>query len=163
MVKNHILLSALIFTILLLSFTSAASAASNRAYHLGQEWIKIWINPDGTIDLFYNISITLDSGDNISYVLVGQPTHDFTMGSAIDQYSYSLSMSDASSGSGYKVRVNLASPLTAGHTGMVHSYNQRWQHDIQRYTKRRKPWNGVHPLLVVRRKCSGSPCFDRFA
>lgn len=116
MVKNHILLSALIFTILLSSFTSAASAASNRAYHLGQEWIKIWINQDGTIALFYNISITLDSGDNISYVLVGQPTHDFTMGSAIDQYSHSLSMSDASSGSDYKVRVNLASNLTAGHT-----------------------------------------------
>ena len=114
MVKKHPLLAALLVTFVLMTFTGVA--AEERTYHLNQEWVKIWINQDGTIDLFYNISITLDSGPDINYVLIGQPQRDFTIGSAKDQYGHTLTATDVSSGSDYKVRVNLYTPLKAGQT-----------------------------------------------
>ena len=109
-----------IVLLFLLVFLSASvlsiTVAQSRQYHLDQEWIKIWINQDGSIDLFYNISITLDSGDSINFIKVAQPQGDFTIGNATDQYGNLLSTSDASSASDYKVQVNLASPLMAGQT-----------------------------------------------
>jgi len=109
-----------IVLLFLLVFLSASvlsiTVAQSRQYHLDQEWIKIWINQDGSIDLFYNISITLDSGDSINFIKVAQPQGDFTIGNATDQYGNLLSTSDTSSASDYKVQVNLASPLMAGQT-----------------------------------------------
>ena len=90
--------------------------AQDRVYNVDHEWAKIWINPDGTIDLFYDMSLTLDSGSNINYIFIGQPQSDFTIGEAIDQYGHLLIASDASSGSDYKVQVNLYQPLIAGQT-----------------------------------------------
>jgi len=99
-----------------MSFVSMA-VAQQRQYHLNHEWAKIWINPqNGSIDLLYDISITLDSGPDIDRVFVGQPQGDFTIGVAVDQYGRTLETSDASSGSDYKVQVNLFSPLRAGQT-----------------------------------------------
>jgi len=115
MVRNHSPLIALSAIIILTMFVST-SVAWTGTYHLDREWVKIWIKQNGSIDLFYNITITLDSGDNINYVLVGQPKQDFTIGEAFDQYGHSLATSDASSGSDYKVRVTLSSPLTTGQT-----------------------------------------------
>ena len=116
MVKNHHLLAVSAVTFILMTLIGGAFAAWTGTYHLGHEWAKIWINQDGTIGLFYNISITLDSGDDINYVFVGQPKSDFTIGQATDQYDRTLETSDASSGSDYKVRVRLYSPLRAGQT-----------------------------------------------
>jgi hypothetical protein len=127
-----------LFLLCLLVFLSTSllttASAQSRQYHLGQEWVKIWINQDGSIDLSYNISVTLDSGDNINFIRVDQPQGDFTIGNATDQYGNLLSTSDASSGSDYKVQVNLNSPLTAGQTiwftvttnvaGMIYENNQ---------------------------------------
>lgn len=99
-----------------LSVLLISPAVAQRTYHLEHEWVKIWINQNGTIDLFYDISLTLDSGATINYVYVGQPRGDFTIGSAYDQYGNTLVTSDASSGSDFKVSIKLNSPLTAGHT-----------------------------------------------
>ncbi len=114
MVKTHPLLVTLSAIFILMMFVG--TAAAQRQYHLEHEWAKIWINQDGTIDLLYDISITLDSGDDINYVLIGQPQRDFTIGTAMDQYGHTLATSDASSGSDYKVQVNLYEPLKAGQT-----------------------------------------------
>ena len=115
MVKSRFLLATL--SVMLILATFVGTAAAQRQYHLDHEWAKIWINPeDGTIDLLYDISITLTSGDNINFVYVGQPKRDFTIGTAMDQQGHTLVTSDASSGSDYKVRVNLNTPLMAGQT-----------------------------------------------
>lgn len=106
---------ALILACLIVSL-SPACAASSRQYHLPKEWAKIWVNQDGTIDLFYNITITLDSGDAIHYVTVGQPQRDFRISEATDQNGNSLTVSDASSGSNYIVQINLNQPLTPGNS-----------------------------------------------
>jgi hypothetical protein len=115
MVKPRFLLATL--SVLLISATLVGAVAAQRQYHLDHEWTQIWINPeDGTIDILYDISLTLSSGDNINFVYVGQPKRDFTIGEAVDQQGHILECSDASSGSDYRVRVNLHTPLMAGQT-----------------------------------------------
>jgi len=115
MVKSRFLLATLSVILILATFVGTVTA--QRQYHLDHEWAKIWINPeDGTIDLLYDISITLTSGDNINFVYVGQPKRDFTIGAAMDQQGHTLVTSDESSGNDYKVRVNLHTPLMAGQT-----------------------------------------------
>jgi hypothetical protein len=115
MVKNRAVIVGF-FAILFLMLFARSVSAQTRAYYFGQEWVKIWINPDGSIDLFYNMSLTLESDSDIHYVLIGQPKGDFTIGQASDQDGIALNASDASSGSDYKVQVNLAEPLSAGQT-----------------------------------------------
>jgi hypothetical protein len=92
------------------------SVVAQRQYFFGQEWTQIWIKSDGSIDLLYNVSITLDFGQEINWISIGQPKGDFNIGSARDQYGNTLETADISSGSDYKVRVNLDSPLQAGQT-----------------------------------------------
>ena len=116
--KVVIILFSLLLVITTASFVANVSATSawTGTYHLESEWVKIWINQNGTIDLLYNISITLDSGDPISFVYVAQPKSDFRVGQAIDQYGNTLTTSEVRSEGDYKVRVNLHSPLMAGQT-----------------------------------------------
>ncbi len=114
MVKTRSLLVILPAMFILMTFVS--TAAAQRQYYLEHEWAKIWINQNGTIDLLYDISITLDSGPNINFVYIGQPQRDFTIGTAMDEYGHTLVTTDASSGSDYKVQVNLYTPLAAGQT-----------------------------------------------
>ena len=114
MVKRIILLAVIILAATTLTLNSAS--AQTRDYSITHEWVQIWINPDGTVDLIYDMSLTLQSGPNIRYVYVGQPNGDFTIGEASDQYGRTLSSSDASSGSDYRVQVNLSTPLAAGET-----------------------------------------------
>ncbi|NIR86052.1 DUF2207 domain-containing protein [Candidatus Bathyarchaeota archaeon] len=115
MVKTRSLLVTLSAVFILMTFVG--TAAAQREYHLEHEWVKIWINPeDGSIDLLYDISITLDSGDDINFVFIGQPQRNFTIGNATDQYGHTLNTTDVSSGSDYKVKVNLYPPLKAGQT-----------------------------------------------
>ena len=87
-----------------------------RQFYFDQEWCQIWINQDGSIDLFYNVSLTLQAGQQISWISIGQPKRDFTIGPAKDQYGNTLQTSDTSSGELYEVRVNLNNPLQAGQT-----------------------------------------------
>ncbi len=114
MVKTRSLLVILSAIFILMTFIGTA-ATWEGTYHLEHEWAKIWINQDGSIDLLYDICITLDSGDNINYVLIGQPK-SFNLPTAVDQNGRNLTATDASSGSDYKVNVTLYEPLKAEQT-----------------------------------------------
>jgi len=116
MVKSYPFLIAFGVTFLMLTLVNAAFAAWSGTYHLEHEWAKIWINQDGSIDLLYDISITLDSGDPINFVLIGQPQRDFTIGTAMDQDGHVLGATDASYDNVYRVNVTLYSRLMAGQT-----------------------------------------------
>jgi hypothetical protein len=113
--KQHLLTMLFIVSCTSMILIVNSVLGQTRAYHLEREGVKVWMNQDGTIDLFYNITLVLDSGDDIHFITVGQPNGDFTLGQASDQYGNNLAISDASSGNDYIVRVNLASALTAGH------------------------------------------------
>jgi hypothetical protein len=114
MVRKRFLLIALSVALVCVTFLSATAQAWTGTYHLEHEWVKIWINQDGSIDLLYDIQLVLDSGDTISKVFVGQPKRDFTIGAAIDEYGNTMAASDASSGSDYKVQVTLSWALAVG-------------------------------------------------
>jgi hypothetical protein len=114
MVKKRFLLIALSVALVFAAFLSATAQAWTGTYHLEHEWVKIWINQNGSIDLLYDIQLTLDSGDTISKVFVGQPKRDFTIGPAVDEYGLELTASDVSSGSDYKVQVALSWGLAIG-------------------------------------------------
>jgi hypothetical protein len=89
--------------------------AQSIVYSVDHQYVQIFINQDGTIDLTYNITLTVTSG-TIHGFYVGQPKADFTPGQAIDQYGNNLALTDASSGSDYRVDVTLNQPLTAGNS-----------------------------------------------
>jgi hypothetical protein len=115
MVRKAFLLTVVI-ALAVTSLSVGLVSAQNRVYSFDHEWAQIFINQDGTIDLTYNVTLTLTSGDAINYVQLGQPKGDFTRGEAVDQYGHQLQTSDSSSGSNYQVQVNLYQPLTAGNT-----------------------------------------------
>ncbi len=114
MVKNRSLFAA--SAILIIFLASASRASAQRVYLINHEWVEILINQNGTIDLFYNISIALSSGPDINHIYVGQPKSDFTIGKAIDQYGRILKVAPRVEEGEYQVDVTLASPLKAGQT-----------------------------------------------
>jgi hypothetical protein len=71
--------------------TSAASVASAQSnlYNVNHEWVQIFINQDGTIDLIYNMSLTVTQG-RLTAFDVGMPNRDFTIGQAVDQFGNQL-------------------------------------------------------------------------
>jgi len=110
----HLLLVALLTLTLAVSVVSCIKA-QNIVYTVDNQWAQILINQDGTIDLTYNITLTVTSGV-IHGFYVGQPKSDFTMGQAVDKNGNLLRVSDATSGSNYRVDVTLNQPLTASNT-----------------------------------------------
>lgn len=87
--------------------------AAEIQYHLEKQWVKIWVNTDGTTDLQYTLRIVCDQG-RITYVFFDQPVGDFKIGEAYDADGHALKIEDATQGSDYKVRVYLYEPLTDG-------------------------------------------------
>ena len=116
MVNKKAALAAAAIVLMLASAGFTEAYGQSRVYGFDYEYAKVWINQDGTIDLFYNISITLQSGNQIREIDIGQPRSDFTITESYDQYGRRLETRDASSGSDYLATVVLATPLTAGRT-----------------------------------------------
>jgi hypothetical protein len=110
MVKIRLLILALLCIMGISTFIGSATAQIQ--FHLNREWVQIWINQDGTIDLMYNMSITCDSLI-IRWVTVGQPNNDFTIGQAQDNAGHVLSASATGQGT---VNVTLYSPISTGQT-----------------------------------------------
>jgi hypothetical protein len=81
-------------------------------YHLEHEWVRVWVNQDGTVDLLYDVTIVCDAGE-LHWVEIGQPTDDFTVDAAFDENNHLLPANDTSTPSNYKVRVDVLD-LTAG-------------------------------------------------
>ena len=111
--KAYFLMVILALTIVLMA--SGTVNAQSIVYSVDHQYAQIFINQDGTIDLTYNITLTVTSGV-IHGFYVGQPKSDFTPSQAVDQFGNNLQVSDASSGSDYRVDLTLNQPLTAGNS-----------------------------------------------
>jgi hypothetical protein len=112
MVNKRLVVTVFLFGLLIFGAAAAVAEAQTRVYRFNWEYAKLWINDDGTVDLFYNVSLSLDSGAAINYVRLGQPNSDYTIGQAYDQYGNPLQTSKE----GTAAQVNLNQPLTAGNT-----------------------------------------------
>ncbi len=115
MVKQTSLILIVLFIFTLAGSLASNVNAQNLVYSVNHEWAQIFINQDGTIDLTYNITMTVTSGTMHGFY-VGQPNSDFTPGQAIDQYGNNLQVVDASNGGDYRVDVTLNQPLTVGNS-----------------------------------------------
>ena len=73
MVKKAFLM-AVVLALTVTSLSMALVSAQSRVYSFDHEWAQIFINDNGTIDLTYNVTLTLSSGDNINFVRLGQPS-----------------------------------------------------------------------------------------
>lgn len=110
MVKHACVLAVFFCLTAAVSTASVAAAQSSIVYSVDHQWAQIFINQDGTINLTYNLTITVASGTLHSFD-VGQPNRDFTIGEAEDEYGnqlnkYSYTPDVAS--------VDFNSPLNAG-------------------------------------------------
>jgi hypothetical protein len=86
--QTSLLLIAFLTFTLSLSIACTVSA-QNLVYSVDHEWAQVFINQDGTIDLTYNITITVISGTMRAFD-VGQPNRDFTIGETVDQHGNQL-------------------------------------------------------------------------
>jgi hypothetical protein len=110
MVKRGLLLAVTLVILTVASYNAGFANAQSPVYTVNQEWAQLFINPDGTVDLIYNMSLTVTSGTMRAFDL-GMPTQDFTVGTARDQYETQLNT--------YKYTSDVASvdfdpPLNAG-------------------------------------------------
>jgi hypothetical protein len=112
MVKKRHLPMMLIGIFIFLTLIPITTAQTEVLFHLEREWVEIWINQDGTIDLLYNISIACDLG-TIHYVLVGQPNENFVIESAQDEANHTLNAKDTGQS---RVQVSLYTPISNGQT-----------------------------------------------
>lgn len=76
-------------SILFISLSFISPVYGPGTFHIEKQWIKIWINKDGTIDLLYNLTFVCDTG-TFTLITVGQPNKDFMIWSCVDQYNRSL-------------------------------------------------------------------------
>jgi hypothetical protein len=113
MVRTKVVASIAMLAFALAVYSTCTVGAQSLVYSVDHEWAQVFINQDGTIDLTYNITLTVTQGTLHGYY-VGQPKADFTPGQAADQYGNNLKVVDASSGGDYRVDVTMNQPLTAG-------------------------------------------------
>jgi len=79
-------------------------------YHIEKQWVKIWINKNGTIDLLYNVTLVCDSG-NISWIRIGQPNEYYTIGICTDENGQPLDKTKVVEDSEVGVKIFLKSKL----------------------------------------------------
>jgi len=79
----------IIVSVLFISFSFIPLVYGPGTYHIEKQWIKIWINKNGTIDLLYNLTFACDTG-SFSWIRIGQPNKDFVISSCVDQYNRDL-------------------------------------------------------------------------
>jgi len=107
---------ALIMLVLFLQITLFLIPTANGqvAYTVSQEWTKIWVNTDGSIDIMYNITMTYTSAPPQGpqgIFTVGMPKGGFQIQYARDISGTSLQYSDVSSGGFYGIDVTLKRPI----------------------------------------------------
>jgi hypothetical protein len=87
--RTHVSVALLALVCLAAASAASIAQAQTLTYTVNHEWAQLFINQDGTVDLTYNITVTVTSGTLHSFDL-GQPNQDFTIGQAVDQYGNQL-------------------------------------------------------------------------
>ena len=105
----------LCFTLLVLciSLFSAfvTSTQAQVTYTVNKEWVRIWINGDGSTDIQYNITLTYLSGSPQGIVTVGMPKGGFQINYVENLSGSSLQFNDVSQGDFYGIDVYLTQPI----------------------------------------------------
>ena len=93
-------------------FFSVSSAQVLSKFQVEKQWVKIWINKDGTIDLLYNLTLVCNY-DRIRWITIGQPNEHFSVTSCEDLENHVLDCNEIKNGwSG--VNITLHEPIFGG-------------------------------------------------
>jgi hypothetical protein len=105
--------SSISIIILLLSFSALIIFADRAlvAYRVDKEWMQIWVNKDGSIDILYNITLTYTSGSPEGIVTIGMPKKDFQIQYVKDIEGNSLEYNPISNGDFHGVEIKLRGPV----------------------------------------------------
>jgi hypothetical protein len=88
-----------------------SSAKAQVTYSVSQEWVKIWINTNGSIGIMYNVTMTYLSGSPQGIFTVGMPKGGFQVHSVTNLAGSSLQYYDVSQGDFYGIDVYLTKPI----------------------------------------------------
>ena len=110
-VHSRRLIAIILSLQVMLLFFPFAEPQAQVAYSVSQEWVNVWINTDGSIDILYNITLTYTSGSPQGIVTVGLPKGGYTIQYAKDISGSTLKYADASGGGFYGVDVTLLQPI----------------------------------------------------
>jgi len=103
--KIYLLLSILLLVPIILGFTTLRIKTNDLIYSIDKEYAKVWVNSDGTVDLFYNITVSCSSG-SIGFLTVGVP-NTFSVDYVTDNQGSPLNFEDISRGSDYLLDIEL--------------------------------------------------------
>jgi len=112
-IRNRYAIFSFILLVFCISFFSmlVPLAQAQVTYTVNQEWVRIWINKDGSIDIQYNITLTYLSGSPQGIVTVGMPKGGFRIEYVQDLSKSSLQYKDVSQGNFYGIDVYLKTPI----------------------------------------------------
>jgi hypothetical protein len=103
-------LLAVLGSLLFLAFVPLAEA-QGITYSVSQEWTKVWINTDSSVNILYNITFTYLSGTPQGLFDVGMPKEGFQINYVENLSGSSLQYQDISAGSYYAIEVSLKKPV----------------------------------------------------
>ncbi len=103
--------------ILLLSLSisilaGVASISKNQiTYRVEKEWVQIWVNEDGSIDILYNVTLIYTSGSPEGIITIGMPKGDFQIQYVKNIEGENLEYQSFSEGEYYGIDIQLNKPI----------------------------------------------------
>jgi hypothetical protein len=88
------------------------SAQAQVTYSVSQEWLKVWVNPDGSTVFLYNITFTYLSGSPQGLFDLGMPKPGYQIHDIQDLSNSSLQYRDISNGSYLGIEVAMKQPIS---------------------------------------------------
>ncbi|UCH02602.1 MAG: hypothetical protein JSV20_02105, partial [Candidatus Bathyarchaeota archaeon] len=115
--RAKIFLCLLMMLVCFINITDVSSQNGELTYQIDQEWAKIWINKDGNIDLFYNITFTVHSA-SIGFLTLPMP-NSFNIIYVNDSMGSPIPYEDISEGSFYGVDIQFIPRIQTGNSANV--------------------------------------------
>ena len=106
----NILVLVLLLSLLII-VSVAPTSRSQIKYRVDKEWVQIWVNEDGSIDILYNVTITYTLGFPEGIVTIGMPKRDFQIQYAQDIDGRNLEYQSFSENEFYGVDIQLSKPI----------------------------------------------------
>lgn len=113
---------SIITSLLLLSVFFIFAEGAPVTYRVSKEWVQIWVNDDGSIDILYNITLIYTSGSPEGIITVGMPKKGFQIQYVRDVEGNDLEYQPISNGDFYGVEIKLRKPVELNRPNVIIVY-----------------------------------------
>ncbi len=107
--RSHVLIAV---SFLLLIISVAPAFGNSVTYRVDKEWVQIWVNKDGTVDIIYNVTLTYTSGSPEGIITIGMPKEDFQIHYVQNEEGENLEYQSFSEEGFYGLDIQLSKPIT---------------------------------------------------